>query len=99
MRPLVKDIIVALRLFDDDVSVGATHCANRTVYRFELGRKEYTLTIRDLDEADGYERTEVLGLLRTVRAAERVQRWQCPEPTEKEIQGAARKMVPPQRIP
>lgn len=98
MGIILQDVIVQLRLFEN-ASVHAHTCANRTVYKFQLGSYEYTLTKRDVREADGYERTEVLGLLRTVRAAERVQKWTCPEPTEQEIQGAARKMLSPQRIP
>ena len=98
MRLLVRDLIVQLRLFEE-APLGVTHCANRVVYTTTLGNYEYTLTRRDLTEADGFERTEVFRLLRTVRAAERVQHWQCPEPTEQKIQSAARKMLPPQRIP
>lgn len=97
MTPLLQDVIVQLRLFEQ-ASVHAMMVGNRKIYTFTLGETEYTLTQRNLAEPDGYERTEVFAMLRTVRACERIQRWTCPEPSEQDIQGAARSMLPP-RMP
>lgn len=88
-------VLVALRLLDVR---GAKMAGNRVEWVCDDGRNEYRVVRRDRSEPDGYERTEVYELLLAVRACERVQKWKCPEPTEGEIQGAARRMLPP-RMP
>lgn len=92
---LPQHVLVALRLLRCN---SVRRCANRTTFTLADESVEYTLTVRDKREPDNYSREEIYAMLRTVRSAERIQQWHCPEPTEQEIQGAARHMLPP-RIP
>lgn len=55
-------------------------CANRVWHVVRRGPIEVTLTFRDTRQPDGYERTELLEMLRTVREHEAVQGWRVPEP-------------------
>lgn len=62
-------------------AVGSTYsCANRRARTTTCGSYEITLGIRDTSRPDGYERTELLRMLREVRKHEAEQRWRVPEP-------------------
>jgi hypothetical protein len=65
-------------LFPRGGSVGA--CGNRRWRKVDFGSLEVTLAIRDRDEADGYSREELMGMLETVREQEALQGWKVPEP-------------------
>lgn len=90
-----QHVLVALRLLECN---SVARSANRTTFTLADDSIEYALVVRDKREPDNHSREELYAMLRTVRACERIQNWQCPEPTEHEIQGAARRMMPP-RIP
>lgn len=55
-------------------------CANRRYRRVMMGHYEVTITYRDTSQPDGYERTELLKMLETVRKHEALQGWKVPEP-------------------
>jgi hypothetical protein len=54
-------------------------CANRRQYRVTFGRFEITMLLRDISQPDGYERTELLQMLQTVRRHEAYMGWKVPE--------------------
>ena len=63
-------------------------CANRTEMTTMVDGVEHKLVLRDTRQPDGYERTELLQMLRTVRRHEHLQGWKVPEPDAAEICGA-----------
>ncbi len=58
-------------------SVGA--CANRSWRTTNVGPLEVKLLVRDTSRPDGYERTEMLTMLREVRKHEALQGWRVPD--------------------
>jgi hypothetical protein len=68
---------LACRLWPRGGSVGA--CANRSWRTTTVGPLEYRLLVRDTSRPDGYERTELLTMLREVRKHEGLTGWRVPE--------------------
>lgn len=62
-------------------SCSVSYCANRVTKRWETpAGHEVTLILRDTRQPDGFSRTELYQMLKTLRDHERAQGWKCPEP-------------------
>lgn len=83
-------IWLALKLFPKR---GGGVCGRRSWSTEEVGPFKITVTIEDLRKPDLYERTEVLGMLKKVRIAERLGSWTCPDPDAAEVEEAVGKML------
>lgn len=60
--------------------IGGSRVANRFIRTGFLGVLEFTVTIRDPRQEDGYSREELLNLLKLIRVQEEKQNWKVPEP-------------------
>ena len=58
----------------------AKFCGNRVEFSASIDGQELFVRVRDLRKPSGYERTEVLEMLRSVRMHEARSGWTCPDP-------------------
>lgn len=76
-RLAVRIIVWAMRF----ARGGWGWCANRSAGEFTTADGlEVFVRFRNRRQPDGYERTEVLRMLQTVRLEEARQEWECPDP-------------------
>lgn len=67
------------RLFVVSRSGSQRFCANRTEFELKHGPLIIHVRIQDTRKPDGYERTELLQMLREIRVHEARQGWKVPE--------------------